>query len=176
MNVIADFGISGVWEWASESRGWRAGYWPMDEMPRDVPRPRAGASGEGQTQVPLLVFSQEYQIVSHHIWHMEVYDPVHEVETHKAHGEHDAGVLVDVRWGDSKQLVDVLQSVKLQSETPSSWISNTFFFYWHDSETDKSLTSVANECILKYPHKTFKILTFRENFPLVLWDSCIDRY
>jgi len=39
---------------------------------------------------------------------MQVDDPVHQVEAHKAHGEYDARVLVDVGGRDAQQLVDVL--------------------------------------------------------------------
>lgn len=42
---------------------------------------------------------------------MQVDDPVHEVEADEAHGEDDAGVLVDVAGRHAVQLVDVLPRV-----------------------------------------------------------------
>lgn len=59
---------------------------------------------------PLFVFSQEHQVVGHHVAHVQIYDPVHQVEANEADREHDARVLVDVRRSDTEQLVDVLQN------------------------------------------------------------------
>lgn len=42
---------------------------------------------------------------------MQVDYPVHKIEAHEAHREHDPGVLVDVGGGDAVQLVDVLVGV-----------------------------------------------------------------
>jgi len=57
------------------------------------------------------VRSQKYQIVSHHVADVQVYDPVHEVKADEAHREHDPRVLVDVTGRDAVQLVDVLVGV-----------------------------------------------------------------
>jgi len=55
-----------------------------------------------------LLLAEEHQIIGDHVADMQVDDPVHQVEAHKAHGEYDARVLVDVGGRDAQQLVDVL--------------------------------------------------------------------
>lgn len=57
---------------------------------------------------PTLLLAQEHQIIGDHVAHMQVDDPVHQVEADEAHGEYDARVLVDIRWRDAQELVDVL--------------------------------------------------------------------
>jgi len=44
---------------------------------------------------------------------VQVDDPVHEVEAHEAHWEHDTGILVDVGGGAAIQLVQALVGVLL---------------------------------------------------------------
>lgn len=40
---------------------------------------------------------------------MQVDDPVHQVEADEAHGKHYPRVLVNVRWSDAEQFVNVLK-------------------------------------------------------------------
>lgn len=49
-----------------------------------------------------LVLAQEHQIVGNDVAHVQVDNPVHQVEADKANGEHYTGVLVNIGWGDSQ--------------------------------------------------------------------------
>lgn len=77
---------------------------------------------------PLFILLQKHQIVSHDVGNVEINDPVHEVEADEAHGEHDAGVLVDVRRRHAEQLAYVLENV-----------NNTYVIY------ERSLIAISNE-------------------------------
>lgn len=50
------------------------------------PRPRLLAPLEYDA----LLLAQEHQIIGDHVADMQVNDPVHQIEAHEAHGEHDA--------------------------------------------------------------------------------------
>lgn len=69
----------------------------------------AAAAWGAASPAPLLVFFQEYQVVSHHVRHVQVDNPVHQVEAYEAYGEHDAWILVYVGRRYAEQFVDVLQ-------------------------------------------------------------------
>lgn len=61
-----------------------------------------------RTERGLLVLLEQHQVVGDHVGHVQVHDPVHQVEAHEAHREHDARVLVYVRGRHAQELADVL--------------------------------------------------------------------
>lgn len=64
------------------------------------------------TLFPLLLVSlQKDEIVSDDVAYMQVYDPVHEIETDETHGKHDPTVFVNVCRRYAQKLVVVFLRV-----------------------------------------------------------------
>lgn len=62
-----------------------------------------------QPTCPLFILFQKYQVISHDVGNMKIYNPVHEVEANEAHREHYTGVFVDIRRCHTQKLADILK-------------------------------------------------------------------
>lgn len=74
-----------------------------------MPAAAAAERGGGRCGGARSLVREQHQVIGHHVGHVQVHDPVHEVEAHEANREHDARVLVDVRRRYPQVLAEILQ-------------------------------------------------------------------